>query len=203
MAGTMRKMAVYLGLVEDDRYDEYYDEFEDDTYAKDSPDEDARKSSRSYESSLDSARSSDTVRVSHQNGESLSEPATPARDWRTDTVVQAPVAAHPAGTRPTSRASRAKSVDPKRIITLHPTSYNDARKIGEEFRNGVPVVMNLTELDDGDAKRLVDFAAGLVFGLRGSIERVTNKVFMLTPADVEVGADDARIHLEREGMNAH
>lgn len=77
-----------------------------------------------------------------------------------------------------------------RIHTLHPHSYNEAREIGEQFRNGVPVIMNLTDMDDVDAKRLVDFAAGLIFGLRGSIERVTNKVFLLSPSNVEVSAED-------------
>jgi cell division inhibitor SepF len=81
-----------------------------------------------------------------------------------------------------------------RITTLHPRTYNEARTIGEHFRDGTPVIINLTEMDDSDAKRLVDFAAGLSFGLRGSIERVTNKVFLLTPQNVHVTAEDkARI----------
>ncbi len=75
-----------------------------------------------------------------------------------------------------------------RISTIHPRTYNDAKTIGESFREGVPVIMNLTDMDDSDAKRLVDFSAGLVFGLRGSIERVTSKVFLLSPAHVEVSA---------------
>lgn len=79
-----------------------------------------------------------------------------------------------------------------RITTLQPTSYNEARTIGERYRDGIPVIMNLTELDDASAKRLVDFAAGLVFALRGGFDKVTNRVFLLTPADVEVSADDAR-----------
>ena len=77
-----------------------------------------------------------------------------------------------------------------RITTMHPRTYNEARVIGENFRDGVPVIMNLSDMDDSDAKRLVDFAAGLVFGLRGTIERVTNKVFLLSPADVTVTAED-------------
>jgi cell division inhibitor SepF len=86
---------------------------------------------------------------------------------------------------------------PYRITTLHPRTYNEARTIGERFRDGMPVIMNLTEMDDSDAKRLVDFAAGLSFGLRGSIERVTAKVFLLSPQNVDVTAEDkARI---REG----
>jgi cell division inhibitor SepF len=84
-----------------------------------------------------------------------------------------------------------------RITTLHPRSYKEARAIGERYRDGVPVIMNLSELEVEDAKRLVDFAAGLAFALRGSIDKVTNRVFLLTPADVEVSADDARRLAER------
>ena len=84
-----------------------------------------------------------------------------------------------------------------RITTLQPASYNEARTIGERYRDGQPVIINLTELDDAAAKRLVDFAAGLAFALRGSIDKVTSRVFLLTPADVEVSADDARKIAER------
>ena len=78
----------------------------------------------------------------------------------------------------------------RRITTVHPRSYNDARVIGEAFREGTPVIMSLSEMDDNDAKRLVDFSAGIIFGLHGSIERVTNKVFLLSPAYVEVTGED-------------
>ncbi len=77
-----------------------------------------------------------------------------------------------------------------RITTLHPSTYNEARTVGENFREGTPVIMNLSEMDDADAKRLVDFAAGLVFATRGSIERITNKVFLLSPPNVSVAAED-------------
>jgi cell division inhibitor SepF len=77
-----------------------------------------------------------------------------------------------------------------RITTLHPRTYNEARTIGENFREGTPVIMNLSEMDDADAKRLVDFAAGLVFATRGTIERITNKVFLLSPPNVTVAAED-------------
>ncbi|MFZ5872102.1 MAG: cell division protein SepF [Actinomycetota bacterium] len=80
--------------------------------------------------------------------------------------------------------------DLRRITTIHPRTYNDAKTIGESFREGVPVIMNLTDMEDADAKRLVDFSAGLVFGLHGTIERVTNKVFLLSPANVEVDGGD-------------
>ncbi|MGH9095758.1 MAG: cell division protein SepF [Acidimicrobiales bacterium] len=151
MAGAMRKMGIYLGLVEDDErpgdagdYDEY-DEYADESGA------------------VATRRDRTAVRP-------WSEEAPAVTDVGYDDV-------------PLSR-----------ITTLHPRTYNEARTIGEHFRDGVPVIINLTEMDDADAKRLVDFAAGLSFGLRGSIERVTNKVFLLSPQNVHVTAEDkARI----------
>jgi cell division inhibitor SepF len=85
-------------------------------------------------------------------------------------------------------AASARNFD--RITTIHPRTYNEAKQIGESFRESTPVIMNLSDMDDSDAKRLVDFAAGLVFGLRGTIERVTNKVFLLSPVNVTVTAED-------------
>ncbi|HQY99867.1 MAG TPA: cell division protein SepF [Propionicimonas sp.] len=80
--------------------------------------------------------------------------------------------------------------DINRIITVHPRTYNEARTIGENFRDGIPVIMNLSDMEESDAKRLVDFSAGLIFGLRGSIERITSKVFLLSPHNVTVAAED-------------
>ena len=90
----------------------------------------------------------------------------------------------------TTLASHPRTADVSRITTVHPRTYNEARVVGEHFRDGVPVIMNLSDMEDVDAKRLVDFAAGLIFGLRGSIERVTSKVFLLSPHDVTVAAED-------------
>jgi cell division inhibitor SepF len=89
-----------------------------------------------------------------------------------------------------SSAPEPRTADVSRIITVHPRTYNDARTIGEHFRDGVPVIMNLSEMEDADAKRLVDFSAGLIFGLHGTIERVTSKVFLLSPRNVKVAAED-------------
>ena len=83
-----------------------------------------------------------------------------------------------------------RMADINRIITVHPRTYNEARTIGESFRDGIPVIMNLGDMEDADAKRLVDFSAGLIFGLRGSIERITSKVFLLSPHNVTVAAED-------------
>ncbi|PPK67544.1 cell division protein SepF [Actinokineospora auranticolor] len=79
-----------------------------------------------------------------------------------------------------------------RVVTLHPRSYIEARTIGEHYRDGRPVIMNLTEMDDADAKRLVDFAAGLAFAMRGAMDKVTNKVFLISPPNVDPTAEDKR-----------
>ncbi len=92
--------------------------------------------------------------------------------------------------RPTPVPAGGVVAELSRITTLHPRTYNEARTVGENFREGTPVIMNLSEMDDADAKRLVDFAAGLVFATRGTIERVTNKVFLLSPPNVSVAAED-------------
>ncbi|MBB5789731.1 cell division inhibitor SepF [Jiangella mangrovi] len=158
----MRKVAVYLGLVEDrDRYDDEYDE---DAYADE------------YDDAV----------------EEYEEPAEEPRRER----ERAPEREHTATVasladrRPVAAVRKAPAMREARITTLHPRTYNEARTLGEHFRDGTPVIMNLTEMDEADAKRLVDFAAGLIFGLRGSIDRVTAKVFLLTPADVSVTAED-------------
>lgn len=87
-----------------------------------------------------------------------------------------------------------------RITTIHPRTYNEAKEIGEAFRDNVPVIMNLSDMDDTDAKRLVDFAAGLVFGLHGSIERVTSKVFLLSPENVEVSTSGPEVAKATRGL---
>ncbi|MBX9426072.1 MULTISPECIES: cell division protein SepF [Streptomyces] len=79
----------------------------------------------------------------------------------------------------------------RRIATVSPDGFRDARGIGELFRDGVPVIVNLTAMEPNDAKRVVDFAAGLAFGLRGSIERVATRVFLLTPADTQIVTGDS------------
>ncbi|MBP0457786.1 cell division protein SepF [Streptomyces montanisoli] len=91
-------------------------------------------------------------------------------------------------------ASEAAQEQDRRIATVSPDSFRDARGIGELFRDGIPVIVNLTAMDPSDAKRVVDFAAGLIFGLRGSIDRVANRVFLLTPAHTEIVSDDGSSH---------
>jgi cell division inhibitor SepF len=169
--GAMRKMAVYLGLVEDEGLE--YAEHEDD-YVDPRP---RHEDTRSYASvrEVQPVRATSTRTV---------DPVPATRGALATDLAAAP--------RPVTSESSSAS-DLYRITTLHPRTYNDARRIGEEFREGVPVIMNLTDMDDSDAKRLVDFAAGVVFGCRGTIERITNKVFLLSPQNVDVAAEAHRL----------
>ena len=165
MGSAMRKMGVYLGLLEDtERYDDdYYDEYDE---------QPARRDARDARGLRDEARLERVDRL--DRAESRPAPVADLTERR----------------RPQPAAQASTVAELSRITTLHPRTYNEARTIGENFREGVPVIMNLSEMDDADAKRLVDFAAGLIFGVRGSIERVTNKVFLLSPPNVTVAAED-------------
>ncbi len=73
-----------------------------------------------------------------------------------------------------------------RIAAVQPTRFSEAKRIGELFRDGVPVIINVSQMDDADARRVVDFASGLIFGLHGSIERVAHRVFLLVPEDTQL-----------------
>ncbi|MBR7835640.1 cell division protein SepF [Actinospica durhamensis] len=208
MPGFIKKTAVYLGLSEGDdpyAYDEEYEGGED---------TELRPVAVSQHRDEEEPEEEYVPRFAPQApryGESPARPAEPAEQEVRPLFLAAPrrpsmpagrvVAAEPARPTPVAvlaepyeRAAGAGGGEPYRITTLHPQRYDDARTIGEHFRDGTPVIMNLSEMGDADAKRLVDFAAGLVFGLRGSIERVTQKVFLLSPANVDVTAEDkARI----------
>lgn len=150
MAGAMRKVGEYLGLVEQAEFDDYDDEPTSNVPAR------------------------------------RDEAAHPAPAVRPATVAS--IDDHRRVPRPTRQESSAAAM--ARIETVTPRTYNDARTVGEHYRSGVPVIMNLSEIDDADAKRLVDFAAGLVFAVRGTINRVTAKVFLLSPENVEVTDED-------------
>lgn len=145
MAGAMRKMGEYLGLVEQADFDDEYLDEEPEPPAARPPVVRAAKVA-----SLEDHRREEPRR--------LREPSRPAALSRIETVT--------------------------------PRTYNDARIIGEHFREGVPVIMNLSEIATPEAKRLVDFAAGLVFSVHGSINRVHAKVFLLSPENVDVTDED-------------
>ena len=207
--GALRKAGVWLGLVEDDDdrgYDDrsyrgYGDDYADDEDVDDAPvvaprariGSDRLNGDRLSVSERLGERApdrSESVRPERQTVRSITRPTSTVSYPTRDSLALAPRTAVAERVNPSDEEDRGRY----QITTLHPTTYNEARTIGEHFRDGVPVIMNLTEMDEADAKRLVDFAAGLAFGLRGTIERVTNRVFLLSPANVQVTAEDkARI----------
>jgi cell division inhibitor SepF len=164
MAGAMRKTMIFLGLADGD---EHYDAEHAPSFQKD----------EDYAQTIERETAAAPAPVV--------EAAAPKAG---DDEYRAPVT-------PIKRAAstREEAESLRQITTVHPRSYNDAKIIGESFRDGIPVIMNVTDMGEADAKRLVDFSAGLVFGLRGSIERVTNKVFLLSPSYIEVLGDDKKI----------
>jgi len=216
--GALRKAGVWLGLVEEDDERAYeeggYDKggyresrYRQSRYTEDFADEDddqddppavprARVGDRGRLSERASVRSAELDRTETERPErssvrSITRPSSaetpPSLSYHTrDNLALAPQP-------PIRERERPVVVEEEQryqITTLHPTTYREARTIGEHFRDGVPVIINLTEMDEADARRLVDFAAGLAFGLRGTIERVTNRVFLLSPANVQVTAED-------------
>lgn len=85
------------------------------------------------------------------------------------------------------------------VYVVESTGFNDAQKIGERFRSGQPVIINLQQVDRDTARRIVDFASGLTFALRGSMQKVGEQVFLVTPANVEVSPDEME-RLRRRGL---
>ncbi len=194
MASGVRRMAVYLGLVEDDSYS---DEDAGDGY--DDP-RSSRNSPERYESRVQTSNRAGSSRgFAHEYGSenSRGSQGVRPRESRGVRMIRRDEELPSRNVAPVPMPQR--NFEFGRIESIHPRSYNDARRIGEEYREGIPVIMNLGDLDDSDAKRIIDFAAGLVFGCRGSIERVTNKVFLLSPVNVDVG-DQARAQVAQDGF---
>jgi|GEM_PF-103786 cell division inhibitor SepF len=164
MANAFKKMANYLGLSEEDEFS-------------------------AVEETRQEAAAAPTRRGfrSHRSVESEERIATSQLPTylRSTTPTSAPV---------TSVSPSVRTVAPTpvidRIVTVQPRFYSDVRTIGEHYRNGQPVIMNLSDVEESERKRLVDFASGLVFGHYGSIEKVTTKVFLLTPPNVAVSSED-------------
>jgi len=160
MSGAMRRIGEYLGLLEET--DRYDDEFGYDEDVEGEAHPTPVRSARAASREESRARPAPVSSISERR-----RPATGPASGPTGVVAEL-----------------------SRITTLHPSTYNEARTVGENYRDGTPVIMNLSEMEDADAKRLVDFAAGLIFATRGTLERVTAKVFLLSPPNVTVAAED-------------
>ncbi len=181
----MHRLKAYFGMVPAEEMDAYLD-YTDEPYDPELEPERAPRDDRPRWTDRQSTRQGLTSPPVH--GSLAVDPArvsAPAPGPR-PSVVPTPI-------DPTARPAIWK------IATLHPRSYNEARTIGERYRDGSPVIMDLSDLDEAAAKRLVDFAAGLAFAMRGSIDKVTNRVFLLSPPGVDVAASDAR-RLAQNGL---
>ena len=159
MAGVWKKTLIYLGLAEEDEYEEYrdynYEEFEAEEPAP--------------------ARRQELRRVPERER----EPAT-----RRESVVRA---------MPTGSGM-------PRVHLVTPSAFNDAQEVGDKFREGYSVLMNLQSANPDLARRLVDFASGLAYGLAGAMQPVAEKVFLITPAGVQVSAEERRRLIEERGF---
>jgi cell division inhibitor SepF len=157
MASVWRKTLVYLGLVEDDDYDEYYDDLE----PHDGP--------------------------------------APRRGRHSGAVAAGDGYAAPRGGVGVMTQPPPGPVTP-RFHLVHPASFNDAQEVGDKFREGFSVIMNLQSADRELGRRLVDFASGLAYGLGGAMQPVAENVFLVTPAGVQVSAEERRRLLEERGF---
>jgi cell division inhibitor SepF len=213
---ALRKAGVWLGLIEDDEdgytergydhrgYDDYEDEEEVAPVRRGGESSRARVEHTDADTGRPHSRLAEAVRAENARAESLREslrsettrtPVRPVPRPSTSSETTYPTRDNLALAPQVQVRERPPAPEPEergryQITTLHPTTYHEARTVGEHFRDGVPVIMNLTEMAESDARRLVDFAAGLAFGLRGSMERVTNRVFLLSPANVQVTPED-------------
>ncbi|MDY6051414.1 MAG: cell division protein SepF [Rothia sp. (in: high G+C Gram-positive bacteria)] len=173
----------------DDEYDTYPDDFASDespAHIASSADRDvlldvSSQTSR-HQGALDSGAGSVSAAEAHD--QLLEQAESTSADWGFPLAGQQKTSTMSSHQNPSF--SQESSEELRRITTIKPRSYNDAKTVGESFRQNLPVIINITEMSEIDAKRLVDFSSGLAFALEGTIERVTDNVFLLSPADVEV-----------------
>ena len=197
---TLHKVKAYFGMAPMEDYDdEYYDDrapsrgfprprFDDGYGRYDGRDYDDPRGEPDYPPSSYRGGYSDEPRYSHPREFERPEMSRPRLgSWLRNSTRGA------LAMDPRRMAMMFEEGHPlSKITTLRPKDYSEARTIGERFRDGTPVIMDLVSMDNADAKRLVDFAAGLAFALRGSFDKVATKVFLLSPADVDVSPEERR-----------
>jgi cell division inhibitor SepF len=107
------------------------------------------------------------------------------------------------GGRPTTvlRSVRGNGRSDVRVHLVIPKSFNDAQQVADRFKDSIPVVLNLQGVDTDLSKRLIDFASGLTYALDGGMQRIADKVFMLTPRNVEISAEERAQLIEKGFFN--
>lgn len=188
--GSWRKVGAFLGLVPDEgRRDEFGDDYPDSDGYHDDYDPAENHSGEKYGAEKYGAETygADGYGHPYQAGEfdrgraPLPVQRSVPGGYQEEPMTHGALAVQ---ARPEQRRDQ-ESAAAIRPVTVKLTGFGEARVIGEKFREGKPVILDMTEMDDAGARRLVDFAAGLAFALRGSIDKVTTKVFMLLPPDTD------------------
>ena len=167
---AFRRMMTYLGLVDEDEYEEY--EYED-------PQQQAAP-----------ARQAPPAAAVQQ-----AAPEQMASGIRT-------IAREPDTMVPMMNRSVVRPITPMpaaKVQTVAPTSFQDAQEIGDRYKAGMPVIVNLQAVDRDLMRRIIDFASGLTYGLGGEMEKAADRVFLLTPTNVEVSAEEKR-RLQERGL---
>lgn len=180
MSQAWKKIGSFLGFVEeyDDEYAEAGEEGASSPSAAPAP---ARPEPRAEQSNVRRIAPASSTRP-------VSTPAPADRAERAE--------------RPASdRSSTVRPVISGKVHVTTPTTFNDVEEVGERFRGGIPVIMNLATASESVAKRMLDFASGLIYGLDGRIERVGDRVFLLTPAGTDVSTEERRRLSERGFFN--
>jgi len=174
MATMWRKTLAYLGLVED-----YEDEYAD------LPEEPPMRQGR----------------PGHPQGMAPMAPEPAPRQEPSNVRRIAPARHEPPMYAAPVQSSTVNTISSGKVHVTEPSTFNDIEEVGDRFRSGIPVIMNLAGASESVAKRLLDFASGLIYGLEGRIERVGDRVFLLTPSGVEVSTEERRKLSERGFFN--
>jgi cell division inhibitor SepF len=181
LANVWEKALVYFGIADDEDWEEdgyYDDEPEPDPYDRRNVRQlPARRTKRDYDDDWTDPEPS----PSPQRTSVLRPRLTDQRSSRNLEAVRGPATSQ--------------------VHLVLPRSFNDAQQVADRYKNGVPVILNLQSADAELSKRLIDFASGLTYALEGGMQRIADKVFLLTPRDVELSAEDRARMLERGFFN--
>lgn len=188
MANPLKKSLIYLGLADEEL--EY-----DGNAEPQAPARAATPAPAQATAPQPAAQQQAPHRAAHPQKQA---PASPVQPVPAPNATRAPVTPLRRPTSTKAQTETAVSSEMNEILTVHPREYKDAQSIAASFRDGIPVIINLSQMSEGDARRLVDFASGLSQGLYGKIERVTNKVFLLSPAHIAVSGDAAEVESDIE-----
>ena len=173
MASMWRRAAVYLGLVDDDEYEDYDPYEEQPTMQQPAPPAPAP---------------------------SVRRTAVPGGEVEAGMVRTLPrEAIDPSAVQPRPAVVRPIAAQTAKVHVVAPGGFNDAQEIGDKLKMNQPVIMNLQGSNRDLSRRLIDFASGLAYGLGGQMERVADQVFLLTPTNVEVSAEEKR-RLQERGL---